>query len=170
MLIEHIVDMENKNKKTATTILTIALIVSVIYIVSRYYLTPAANVTIIQSKVSEFDIKTLFEKDPIILEEGVVDASQVLNAYFNYLYTFKYRIAPNNKWCHNKARYLIIHNAQYLQIAHPSNKGNPSPNYVDIRLQPNQLVILPSLWLYKVKGGSLTALFDVPSIVLYPFV
>ena len=169
MLVAHILRVMEK-RKTATTLLTLALTVSITYIILRYYLTPAATVTIIQSKVSEFDIRILFDKDPIILEEKVVNPGEILQAYFNYLYTIKYRVVPTNKWSQNKARYLVIHNAETLQIAHPSNKGNPVPNFVDIRVQPNQLVILPSLWLYKVKGGTLTALYDIPSIVLYPFV
>lgn len=179
-ILEHILPMESSqplsvkpsNKKTATTLLTVCLIAAIVFIVSRYYLTPATNVTIIQSRVSEFDIKVLFDKDPIILEEKVVNPEEIIQAYFNYLYSFRFQLPPlpYPKWCYSKARYLVIHNAESLQIAHPSNKGNPAPNFVDIRLTPNQLVILPSMWLYKVKGGSLTALYDIPSVLLYPFV
>ena len=168
MVLHIVVRMEKQ--KTATTLLAIALIISTLYIVLRYYLTPSATVTIIQSKISEFDVKLLFDKDPIILEEKVVDPSEILQAYFNYLYSIKFRVQPTNQWSQNKSRYLIVFNAETLQIAHPSNKGSPIKNFIDIRLQPKQLMILPSLWLYKVKGGTLFALYDIPAIVLSLFV
>lgn len=156
--------------RRSSTLLMICLFCAVAYILLRYYVKPASNTTIVQSKLSEFDIKLLFEKDPIVMEEQIVQPKQLLDAYFKYLYSYKTHPRPDNKWHQNKARYLIIHNAQFVHIAHPSNKGDPTPNYVDIRVQPNQVIILPSLWLYKVKGGTLTALYDIPSIILTPFV
>jgi hypothetical protein len=154
----------------SSTLLMVCLVCTLTFILLRYYLKPASNTTIVQPKLSEFEIKLLFEKNPIIIEERIVQPKEILDAFFKYLYTYKTQLPSSSKWRQNKARYLVIHNAEYLQIAHPSNKGNPTPNYIDIRIQPNQLIILPALWLYKVKGGSLTALYDIPSMLLWLFV
>lgn len=149
--------------------LIIILIVLIVLVYAKYYMSPNPVFQILQTSISKTKPSLLFEKSPIIIEEPLVQCADLLPSLFRYLYIVKrsYKTTPNNVLQQNKCKYMIVSPLQedaIVQIVHPKhsrllrqsttiNNTKHKIAFVDIKLKKNQCLILPLYWWYKVNSS-----------------
>lgn len=153
--------------------LVLVLVALVVVIYLRYYLSSNPEFQIIQASLDRIQPKHLFEKNPVIIEEQIVDPLILLNTLFKYLYTFKRVSQPiPNVFLQNKFKFCIIWpttTASDVKIMHPRDRKKEKPMILDIKLKRNQCLILPLHWWYKTNGDAVfnrVTLDDMISLIL----
>lgn len=158
--------------------LLIALAALVIFVYLRFYMSVSSNVKITQLSLTELSHSILMEKNPIIIEERIVNPISLLQTVFKYMYVYK-RVkevedGDGLKFRQNRARFMILSSKIddcSVQIQNPnvSVEDTASPPYVDVRLHANMTMILPYKWWYRLPTPqyvSSIALEDVLSLTL----
>lgn len=154
-----------------TLLLCLMGLVCAIYL--RYYLSPNPKLEILQTSISQLQPQLLFEKLPIILNEGIVDPLDLVRKVFRFLYIYKKHITtfPQDTWVKNKARYLVVYSLNpdgILGITHPKNPKH----HIHIKLSAHKCIILPTSWSYNIYSHpqhfKAYELYDMTSILLQP--
>lgn len=129
----------------------------VIYV--TYYYRYPEEVAILQNTVGDMDLNALLQKQPIVVEDQVLELEALANAWFKFHY--KTSVTPlrqdTEAWARNRYKYLMIQPATKAEIMmYPPAKpilldGAPDPNetLLVIPLEANQPVILPLHWRYR---------------------
>jgi hypothetical protein len=159
-------------------VLLVTILIAYIYA----YLKTNPQFQILQTSISKIQPRHLFEKSPIIIEEPIVNPLDMVKTTFKYLYIRKKTKMINrfDVLTQNKSRFVILTPKQggaYIQISHPSNtnaiknmasaKDSKSirPPLVDIKLSPNQVIVLPPYWWYKVESSSQIQLIELDDML-----
>ncbi len=142
------------NKKTY---LIIFLIFIILYICC-YYIHPN-SIVILQSNINDFELNNLYEKQPIVIEDKIIDYELLINSWFkqNIKETIPETNIINEIWIENKYKYLYINNnsnEDILEIFINNNKNNE--DILAIKLYPNQSLIMPFKWNYYIPSSSPT--------------
>lgn len=165
--------------------LYLVLIILVIMVYLKYYLAASNDFQIIQASITKVNPKHLFEKQPIIIDEPLVNTSSLTKTLFKYLYTFKREknTIPSNVILQNKYKYMILspqaHASSTVYIAHPKHSmliknalQKPTMTHVKpliaIKLKKNQCMILPLHWWYKTEHDQFQVIMmdDLLTIIL----
>lgn len=124
-----------------------------IYIYISYYYRYPTKVSILQSRLNEFDLNLLQEKQPIVLEDAIKEIEQLKKAWFKWNYSKKYSGYIPEHWYRNNYKYLLIHPQEDTEIfLYPPtkllNNGVPDPEetVIIIKLKAYQLLIVPYHW------------------------
>jgi hypothetical protein len=157
-------------------VLILTIVIAYIYA----YLKTNSQFQILQTSISKIQPRHLFEKSPIVIEESIVNPLDMIKTVFRYLYVKKTVkvLDKRDVLIQNKSRYVVLSPKQgsYIQISHPihSNaiknmalaKQNYSPPLIDVKLSPNQVIVLPPYWWYKVSSQvTMIELDDILSII-----
>ena len=164
--------------------LIIILVILILVVYIKYYLSPNPIFQILQTSISKARPKLLFEKSPIVIEEPLVNASDLLSILFKYLYILKKNVltTSQNVIQQNKCKYLVLSpkdkDGAVVQIVHPKHsrimkhtnyaKSKTSIAFVDIQLKQHQCMILPIHWWYKTNSSFVERiqLDDIVSVFL----
>jgi hypothetical protein len=166
--------------------LVLILIAMIAIIYFRYYLSANPHFEILQSSIENVKPSLLFEQSPLIIEEPLVNPGSLTKTLFKYLYVLKRDVATTlpNVLMKNKAKYLIISpisDAGVIQISHPRHsalirraiqkKDIRQVPIANVKLNPNQCMILPMHWWYKTDTSQYRKieLDDVLSLLLCKF-
>ena len=151
--------------------LLLVIIVLVIYVYLRYYLTPNSQTKIVQVSLTELTPSLLLQKNPIVIEERLVNPLNLVQTAFKYLYMFKkIQAQPKHQpdFTKNTSRYLLImsnrHNSS-VEIRNPTNPINK--NIVDVRLHANMCLILPFKWWYRFHDHESIQMVHLDDILSY---
>lgn len=167
-------------------ILIILSIAILIYAYAKLYLKPKTDVELLQSNLENFDPNLLFEKQPIILYDKIVNPKNVIDVFFKYTHNLSHDsiVSPSIEK-QNLSKFLIIHNTddndqmitltKYLTKIENTERNMffstvksqvRNENMFKIVLPAKNLVIVP--YLYTVKSSiELPAVFLTDLIHVY---
>ena len=152
----------------------IFLFLSYVYVKYSLITDPVVDqnqISIQQSSVEDIFPHHLFEKVPIIIMESLSNPIELLQTLFCYLFVSRAHVKKIKKdvFLANHHKYLILFHTydpeeknvhkQSIYIMHPKNKKymksksekvRSQAQYVEIRLRPFQVLILPYGWWYKI--------------------
>lgn len=146
--------------------LSIILVILVILFYVQYYSKYNYDYTIVQLYLDQITGNHLLEKNPIVIYDQVIEPAHLLKTLFKYTYVFSrsQNIYDKNHVYNNASKYILIYsktesidiniiNPKYNKIlALKKNKSLKTfseldqVNYITVKLKPNQVLILPSLW------------------------
>jgi len=139
-------------------LIVLIVIAIIIYIyVSYYYRTPD-NISILQSRLNEFDFSLLNEKQPIIIEDRLKDSNELSKLWFKWNQIKTFGGYDDNKWYKNKYKYILVHPENDTDILlYPAGKNlvnnepDPEEQLIIIKLKANQLLIIPYHWHFMIE-------------------
>lgn len=140
-------------------ILLFILIILIIGIYTRYYVSPSHKIEVIQSAVANLQTSHLFEKHPIIIHDRIVTPYSLIDTIFKYLYVYKNEWIIHNKlfnpYIKSKSRFTIVYASSdiNIQLVHPHlyNNGKPT-NVITFKIEKHQILIIPMYWWYSIQG------------------
>lgn len=130
------------------------LIVLLVVYISYYYRYPT-KITILQTSLSNFYFDMLREKQPIVVQDRLVDISGLVNVWFKQNTVELFQLAAsdinNPVWIRNNYKFTVIHCKNTCEILLAPARDVPDKNgvmpetvtLVAIRLSPDQSVIIP---------------------------
>lgn len=147
-------------------ILLIIIILIILYICC-YYINPN-EIIILQTNIINFNLDLLYKKQPIVIEDKILDVSILIEAWFKQ--NIKEKINKDiNIWHSNNHKYLFINspssslspngdddnNDNYIEIFLDKNNKKNNYNIISIKLYPNQSLIIPFKWRYYIMNNNL---------------
>ena len=130
--------------------LLVMFILALIY--AHYAMKPKQEVHIIQTSLDRISDDTLFEKQPIDIDDQIVNVTDLLGTLFKYQYLFKkdMLIEANSDAYLNTHKYMIVYNTSnekdaFVVLTPPKSIRDRYPS-IDMILPPNNVLILPYLW------------------------
>lgn len=135
-------------------LLSTIIILLIIYIYYHYYTTPRKDFKISQVYLDNIQPKVLNEKYPILIYDRIIEPKGLLDTLFKYAYQFSSEkpVMFNNQPMKASNKYTLVYNQltnANVNIIHPFQKDNlKDPEYVTIKLQQNQVIILPYGWFF----------------------
>jgi hypothetical protein len=154
----------------ATKILASIAILLIVFVYVSYYAKYNTDIDIVQSYIDQLNPNLLYERNPIVVYEPIVDPRHLLTTLFKYQYTFskEYTTVPGYLYiAHSKFSILYSDISDTtIQLISPINKKKitwkPAKNstyvsndqleknnipFVDVKLKQRQVIILPSHWI-----------------------
>ena len=130
--------------------LLVMFILALVY--AHYAMKPKQEVHIIQTSLDRINDNTLFEKQPIVIDDQIVNVTDLLGTLFKYQYLFKKDtlLEANDEVYLNTHKYMIVYNSSnendaYVVLTPPKAIRDRYPS-IDMILPPNNVLILPYLW------------------------
>lgn len=158
-------------------LLIIVVLITALYV--QYYLSYKKEYEIIQVTLDNIQLKTLYEKYPIVVADQVYKTDDLLKTVFAYSYVFKKptNIEPDKIVC-NKYKYMIITCEDNIDVKliNPKYKSKIKTSleqsdvqYVTVKLKENQVLIVPALWYIHTDNMDVSAigLDDFLSKIIY---
>ena len=140
-------DMDKKLKSTVIMCLIIATLLAIVYIIGAR--SHSLEGTIIQTPLRSFNPDLLLEKNPIVIDDNIVNVDEFIQKCFKYLYVFSRPVVANTQASQsmiNPYAHMLIHaktkTSEPIQLAHPRNKKE----VITIILQPYSVLIVPFAW------------------------
>jgi len=127
-----------------TVLLILIIFSSYIYILLK----PKTDFQIIQSSLNNISDTTLYEKYPVVINDNIIDANDLLSTLFKYQYLFRKAFTVTQAYTMiNYSKFLIIHNIDNNNecIVNVSNPHRYTNN-VDVILYPFNVLIIPYKW------------------------
>lgn len=145
--------------------LIVALIALVVFVYIRYYTIPSAKPEILQMPVASLDAKSLFEKLPIVLEDGIVDPIDFIHKAFKYIYVYKSITNGllDSTVYQATARYTIVmsfNNDNIVTLKHPTQDTG-----INIQLRDHKCIIIPYRWKYACTKGEGTRRYELHDLI-----
>lgn len=145
-------------------LLIIVLLIVALYV--QYYLAYKKEYEIIQVTLDNLELKTLYEKYPIVISDQVYKIDELLKTVFAYSYVFKKQVSIEpEKITRNSYKYLLITSDDNVDIKliNPKYKVKPTleesdVQYVTVKLKENQVLIVPALWYVHTENMDVLAL------------
>ena len=148
------------------TIVYALLLILVVVYMSYYYRYPN-SITILQTTLDNFYFDMLREKQPIVIEDRVVDAQALSAMWFKHNFTYAFPLQTSKEddpvWIRNKYKFTLIHCEQPCEIlvaravdVPVQNQMPENATLVAIRLSPKQSVIVPYRMHYAITHKEIT--------------
>jgi hypothetical protein len=157
-------------------IFIVAIIIFLVFIYVQYYSKYNKDIKIIQLDLDKINGDILMEKYPIIIYDRIIKPKDLLKTLFAYSYNIKHEnvVLFNDRLVWNTSKYVVLFNQISdcdVNVIHPKckkliafdkrNKNNglilsqarfgdmtENVEYVTIKLKKNQVMILPTFWIY----------------------
>lgn len=141
--------------------LTTIVLILILLVYLQYYLKYNTSYQIIQTELSKMSSNVLYEKYPIIISDRLVDPKSLLSTLFKYTYITKIieDRPPTVNITACMSKYTLIYSTTddiFVNIISPTyiyfkNQEIDSADiaFVTIKLKKQQVLILPSFWLYQ---------------------
>lgn len=156
-----------------TKTLVIILVSLIILIYIHYYYKYKTEYDIIQTYIDNIDIQLLYEKYPIVIYDQLKEPKDLLKTLFNYSYIYKKESIINSNYpVLNKSKYLILwnyHNDFMINIISPKYKHLLKKDtllsdlseiqYISVKLKQNQVIILPTFWIFESQDQKFNAIY-----------
>ncbi len=152
------------------TILYILIIIVILY--SLCYLNFPEEVSILQTKLHNFNFNQLLSRQPLIIEDKIINISEILKLWF------KPNIISYNKklkdiWVRNRYKYLYIYAKKDISIyiSKPKKIKTEVPDnnemLIEIKLKGNQSLILPYKWYYSIENNEDIDIYGIDDYITY---
>ena len=136
-------------------VLIIVLVCLVLSIMLNYELTVKPEFEIIQTSLGDFQLKMLYEKMPVIIQDRIVELGALIKHCFKYQYmgSIQSEKPAPYKVLSNIGRFAVL---QGSQTRNKITLKNPMfENEAAIVLEQHQVLIIPRKWAYTVDEGSI---------------
>ena len=154
-------------------ILLISIIVAIIFYIYCYFIF-SSNILILQTNLNDFDFNLLLERQPIVIEDYIIDVISVIKSWFstNIIQDASY----NNQiiWNQNKHKFMYIYALEDTEILlySPIKKViNDTPDNSEpvlaIQLKNRQSLIIPFYWYYNIKNINTAKLYGIHDYITY---
>lgn len=123
------------------------ILIFFIYFYVKSSLKTKDYVEILQGDLVKITDNTLYEKQPIIINDKIIDAKELLNSLFKYQYSFvKTFELEKETELFNTHKFMILHNISenYVEILITPPTGKHPP--IELNLPPHNVIILPYKW------------------------
>lgn len=172
--------------------LSLVLIICIIIFYIQYYSKYNHEYTILQLYLDKVNINHLYEKNPIIIYDRIINPQQLLKTLFaySYIYYSSFNIKGSTFVHSNTAKYLIIYskdedvninilNPKYNKILQLKKSQKlltsklqfsslDDAQYITIKLKQNQILILPSFWSFQTNENiSCIEIQDIFSLIYF---
>ena len=171
-------------------VIALAILFCILYL--QYYTKYQPDIKIIQLELSKININVLNEKYPIVIYDRILRPNDLLKTLFAY--TFNVHEAKTilfeNKPIINLAKYLVIFNQVsdiHVHLIHPKLRSKmkfikrngkhvsvqefseltSDITYVTIKLKKDQILILPTFWIYYANLPVQS--FHLHDLISYPY-
>ena len=143
-----------------------SIIVFIIILCFCYFVYPS-NITIHQLSLDNFNFDVLYNRQPIVIEDKLVDINKIISLWFDFN-IIQYPII-NSEWYRTQFKYTILQSTEDTEIllSNPytnitNNKPNEDTKLVLIKLKENQFIILPFKWYFhKNKNIKIIGIHDI---------
>jgi len=145
------------------------LIYVIVFILCFYilcYFSYPQQITIIQSDIENFDINTLFSKQPIIIDTKIINSNDIIISWFSIFNIIRDINIINNNIYKNKYKYLIIHpeNDTNIFLNSPTQKMT---DLLEIQLRAKQLLIVPYNWKILIENSEKIKFVGIHDCITY---
>lgn len=163
----------------------VVLIVTVVLLIvyGRYYLKYNKDIEILQVYLDSFKLDLLYERYPILIYDQVYDHKDLLQSIFAYSYMF----SKNEKKTPsipriNRSKFVLLSSEKdcVVNIINPRYEKeaklekpfkDTQMQYVSVKLRANQVLILPSRWIYQSNSDlEITTIDDMLSPLFLRFI
>lgn len=130
-----------------------------------YYIFPN-DLVLYQTDLAHFDLSMLHNKQPIIIEDQVLEPREILDSWFNV--NFVEETVATNIWTRNNYKYLLIcSNAELSEITLCPTGSTPetSIELTTIKLKNNKILIVPFKYYFNIQGS--VRMYGVDDYVTY---
>lgn len=147
-------------------ILFIGLLILIIIFYDDYYSKPSNNFELMQSPLKDVRVEMLLEKNPIIINETIVNPDELTYTLFKWLYFYKqFQQVQAGEEKQFYSRYAIVyteHEKTEIRVQNPLFNEK-----VSISLVQNQCMIIPHKWIVTCMQGKLVVIemFDLISFI-----
>ena len=144
--------------------------------VHLYTKIPDPPYEIIQLDLSKLTQDILNQKQPIIINDLIINVNALVNTVFAYQYMMKDErfIKSSDLFTRSVSKYTILtspfHNAT-IDIATPDTKDTQNLQYTTIKMAKNKVMILPPKWLSRTQDEKIKRIIldDPITAVVYRF-
>ena len=143
-------------------ILIVIIVILITYVYVSYYYRYPKTVSILQTRLEDFSLQALLEKQPIVIQDLVKDMSELQNAWFksNIIYNDVYESDHNDTWRKNRFKYLFLkpEHEDTEVLLYPAHlkmiDSNPDPDesILAIKLKKDQVIVIPIHWHYCISS------------------
>lgn len=165
--------------------LILLIVALVLMLYTQYYMNYSRGYKIIQSPLSNLSIDTLFERQPIVISDRIVEPLHLTTTLFkwSYLTKEKHDVHPNVSVVRTCHKFCIltspadvtvnIVNPVYTKQLRPWSKAtsdglmksalpllDSNVQYVTIKLKKQQCLIMPMHWMYECTSPHTIILMD----------
>lgn len=164
--------------------LLLVLIALLVIGYARYFVTYNSHIEFIQSDLSKLNSTHLLEKNPIIIQDRIVNIDSLFGSLFKFLYVHKKELEPSiaaaqNPY-RNKSRFAVIYMKEdgSIHLSHPTwvkkdtANNNNNYKYIEIPLKKNQVAVIPTFWYFKLQTPETTDVYllnGIASLLFSPF-
>lgn len=159
-------------------IIGVLILIMLTVYVSYYYRYPK-KVTILQTTLDNFYFDMLREKQPIVIQDRLIDVSILGNVWFKQNSVTQFQLATSDSnnpvWIRNRYKFTVIHCKDACEVLVASASDVPDKNnvmpetatLVALRLSPDQSVIIPYHMHYAItqKESKIVTCLGVHDIV-----
>ena len=181
--------------RLSTKPLLLIIIVLVLCVYTQYYMKYVTGYKLVQSTLDKIGIDALYERNPIIISDRIVNPLQLTSTLFKYTYSFQQNhvVKTTDMVMCTHHKYTIIHNNASEMTVHilnpifkksfkpftPStgllissvNLNDSNAEYVTIKLKKQQCMILPMHWMYEANRPHSVILLDDPmTLVIFTLI
>jgi hypothetical protein len=128
----------------------------------------------LQTNLNDFDFSLLLERQPLVIEDYIVDILAVIKSWFSSnivqdtVYNDKY------DWNQNNHKFMFVYALEDTEILlYPPNKKiiNDTPDndepIIGIQLKASQSLIIPFKWCYNIKNTNSIKLYGIHDYITY---
>jgi len=157
-------------------LLFFVLICLIIFIYVRYYMTYKNDYNILQTYLNRIDLNVLYEKYPVVIYDRIQDPKQLLKTLFAYSYMFQKGPSPvpEGSLLVNKSKYAVLFSPKSdvdIHLINPKytsrtvskktlDQVDADVQYITIKLKNNQVLILPTHWIYQSNAPIISIFLD----------
>ncbi len=172
--------------------LFLVMLILILIFYFQYYLKYNNAYRIIQSDINKIDANVLYERYPTIISDRIVNPNDLLKTLFKYTYVFKANSIQSGdmKPTLSINKYTIIYNNKNdidINVILPSYRSEfkykyqnnlfkadkildgTNIQYVTIKLKKQQVLILPSFWIYQTNTPHHSICLNDPFTLLINF-
>jgi hypothetical protein len=155
-----------------TLLLAIILCVAIAYMYC-YFVFPD-DLCILQSSINAFDFNLLYRRQPLVIQDCIIDIDTLLNLWFTPNIIQDVIPDINKTWNQNCHKYCYAYAKNDTEILLYSANAKVVNDIADndepvlaIQLRPSQGVIIPYRWYYNIKNIEDIKFYGIHDYVTY---
>lgn len=163
---------------SSSSVLALILVLLILMVYIKYYGKYNDGYEMVQTNLNQVNIDLIYEKNPVLIYEPITKPKQLLSTLFKYSYLIKFEYKINQPdIVVNTSKFSIIypidtHTANnetvFVNVINPSNRSklkfkrlknglkvSTTPfeeaniDCITLKMKPNQVLILPSHWMFQ---------------------
>lgn len=154
-------------------IILIVLILIIIFYIYCYFIF-SNNIIILQTNLNDFDFSLLLERQPLVIEDYIIDILSVIKSWFSSNIVQDANYNEKYDWNQNNHKFMFVYALEDTEILlYPPNKKiiNDTPDndepIIGIQLKTSQSLIIPFKWSYNIKNTNSIKLYGIHDYITY---